>query len=270
MSAVSTKALIIAGMRRSGTSWVAQAFHAAGLFLGDHLIPPLPSNPLGFCEDEQVIRLHTEMLRANGPAARWVFRILRNRRLTVSPEHEAEARRIIHQEYSRHSMWGWKDPRATLFLDLWQRLLPGAKFVLPFRQPAEVVWSLMRAWRMRNPAGFLHAWILYNQMIVNFARQHADACLLIHVPYDLRPEAQGLLVDVIVHRWSFDLPNLDFSRTYRPSLMAHPAPQWIRAIARGYPPASGTYKDLVRLHDELLHRHRQGTDWSYQKAPSGN
>jgi hypothetical protein len=40
--------------------------------------------------------------------------------------------------------WGWKEPRATLFLDFWRATLPDLKFLALYRHYAQVVDSLLR------------------------------------------------------------------------------------------------------------------------------
>ena len=46
--------LFITGSGRSGTSMVAGLFRATGAFMGQHLVKPRISNPLGFFEDAEI------------------------------------------------------------------------------------------------------------------------------------------------------------------------------------------------------------------------
>jgi hypothetical protein len=41
-------------------------------------------------------------------------------------------------------MWGWKDPRTTITLPVWQKIFPDAKIIHIFRNPIDVAQSLKR------------------------------------------------------------------------------------------------------------------------------
>jgi len=58
-----TRGLIITGMQSSGTSFVAQTFFRAGLFMGRELSRPVSFNPDGPMEEVHVAHLHNNLPR---------------------------------------------------------------------------------------------------------------------------------------------------------------------------------------------------------------
>jgi hypothetical protein len=135
----------VLGMHRSGTSLVARLLNILGLDLGasNEFVPPDRDNPTGFWEHRGFVAISDEILQRLGGDWRepptfpedWALR------------HEFddlmdEARRLIAREFSGAPSWGWKDPRASLTLPFWQRLLPDLHYVICFRNPLEVARSL--------------------------------------------------------------------------------------------------------------------------------
>lgn len=47
------------------------------------------------------------------------------------------------ENLNHHNLWGWKDPRNTITLDLWREVYPEAKIIHVFRNPVDVAASLM-------------------------------------------------------------------------------------------------------------------------------
>ena len=76
-------------------------------------------------------------------------------------------------------LWGWKDPRATLFLPLWKQLYPGMKVVLVVRHPKDVCLSLYRRDGIPLPECF-DLWKEYNRLGYDFFEQYPGQTLLVH------------------------------------------------------------------------------------------
>jgi hypothetical protein len=139
-----TAAVCIAGMHRSGTSMVARLLHACGLHLGpdEELIQPFLDNPEGFWENLHFVRLNEDILAHFGgkwdepPSfpARWEFAPEVNALLGQAGELVGRFRRQRH--------WGWKDPRNSLTIPFWRRLIPELKVVVCVRNPLEIAHSL--------------------------------------------------------------------------------------------------------------------------------
>jgi hypothetical protein len=258
---MTTRGLIITGMHRSGTSLIAQAFFKAGVFLGDDLLSPSPRNPDGFFEDKKVIQFHDEVLQENN--AEWHSYWRSQKKLSVSSKHKNEAGKLMGEYFQGHGVWGWKDPRAILFLDLWHELFPQAKFVFAYRKPEEVVWSLIRRgdfhYYFRHPILraiiALRLWSYYNRRILEFAGKYPGSSLLLCVPGDLLDaQTRSSTVKIITDQWSYDLKELDnqLSQTYKPTLMHREVRAWIKALTKIYWPAEDLFRRLNHMHDKLL------------------
>lgn len=170
--------LIICGMHRSGTSFVASLVAGAGVHLGDELLESSPGNPRGHFEDVGILEFHRTALVANGIVSEGYTT---QPQITLSPSLQRLASELVATRVGHGRMWGWKEPRTTLFLDVWRTLLPDARFLLVFRRPWEVVDSLYRrgetAFR-HNPTFALDIWLHYNRLLVEFAARNPEATLV--------------------------------------------------------------------------------------------
>ncbi|MGH2722686.1 MAG: hypothetical protein ACRDI0_00195 [Actinomycetota bacterium] len=140
----SSPGVIVAGMHRSGTSVVARTLHGLGLALArrDDLMGAAASNPTGHFESWSLTELNDELLLALGGT--W------SAPPDLAPGWEEEpvaasmverASRVFARAHPEHP-WVWKDPRASLLLPFWSRVLGAHPVVLVFRHPAEVARSV--------------------------------------------------------------------------------------------------------------------------------
>ena len=170
--------LIIAGMHRSGTSLLARFIHHSGVDLGDRFVGARPSNPFGHYEDVEILDFQQAiLLREFGPSM-WVPRLPP---LTTADRSAAEDLLMARKEKSH---WGWKEPRTSLFLDLWSELLPDAFYLFIVRHPLLVLDSLSRRnhtrfYHFNKHNTFLEAWLLYNRACFRFYLNHRPRCILI-------------------------------------------------------------------------------------------
>jgi O-antigen biosynthesis protein len=174
---VNRKPLIVTGMHRSGTSYVASLLFAAGAFVGDRLLGSNFANLRGHFEDLDFTSLHERMLDAHG-ALRSGWTLTNSE--AVEKTFEAEALALVGAR-AQWATWGWKDPRNSLFLHFWSELLPEACFVCIYRRPWEVVDSLFRRgdWDIgTDPLLAERAWIDHNARILEFRRRHPERCVL--------------------------------------------------------------------------------------------
>ncbi len=170
--------LVITGMHRSGTSLVASAVQRAGVDIGSELNPGTRGNPRGHFEDVEFLHFHEHFMERRSVP---VFSPEMDWRPRATPEEAAEARELVARQAGK-PLWGFKDPRTSLFLDFWDPLLPAPLYVFLFRHPAEVVLSLLRRGLdpdvLRDPWNAVRAWIVYNSRLLEFRRSHPDRCLL--------------------------------------------------------------------------------------------
>jgi hypothetical protein len=167
-------------MHRSGTSLIAQFIHRSGVDLGDQFVGARPSNPYGHYEDVEILEFQQGILLREFGHPMWV-----PGPPPISGGDRERARQLVAARQAK-PRWGWKEPRTSLFLDLWQELLPGARYLLLVRHPLLVVDSLSRRNRTRfyhfwKHNLFLEAWLIYNRACFRFYRAHAANCLLVRL-----------------------------------------------------------------------------------------
>lgn len=174
-------ALLIVGMHRSGTSYLGSLFSAAGVHLGDRLLGQSRGNQKGHFEDHDFLSFHERCLHSHGLGTEGYATAER----TAVPERlRQDALRLIASRRERGTLWGWKDPRTTLFLDFWEGVLPEAKFVVVFRRPWEVIESLFRRGDpsfQANPSHAIDVWTHYNRLLIDFYQRHPEKTFLCEI-----------------------------------------------------------------------------------------
>ncbi len=219
--------LIIAGFHRSGTSATARLLHRAGLFLGYELLEALPSNPYGHFEDKEVVTLHSQMLADNEQT--WM---VGEPFLPVVGERRwRRMRQIIERRNAEQVIWGFKDPRACLFLMLWKYLLPNAKVLIVYRHFSSSTYSLgqrhssdlfqgrgselvhRRFWE--EPDLALRMWLVHNKALVEFARAYLEDTLVISL--DMIRDGFPLIW-ALNRRWRLDLAEVPTAEVFDPSV----------------------------------------------------
>jgi len=135
-------------MHRSGTSVTSRILNMLGTFLGaeGELIPAHPkNNPTGYWEHVALTDISDQLLGAFGGSwhtppdlpSGW------EASPSVAPLRR-QARSLLRNTFAEERLWGWKDPRAALTIAFWQRLVPGARYVICVRNPLDVAASLAR------------------------------------------------------------------------------------------------------------------------------
>ena len=215
--------LIIAGFHRSGTSATARLLHRAGLFLGYELLEALPSNPYGHFEDREIVNLHTRILADNEKTWAVAEPLLP----VVGQQRWQLMQRLIERRNSEHSLWGFKDPRACLFLMLWKHLLPNAKVLIVYRHFSGSAYSLeqrhssdmflrrgsarvhRRFWE--EPDFALRMWLVHNNALLAFARAFPEDTMTVSLNMirDGFPVAWALN-----RRWGLDLEDVPVAEAF--------------------------------------------------------
>jgi len=178
--------LIMTGMHRSGTSAVARLVQSMGFNVGSHLLVATRNNRHGHFEEMGFIRFHDQLISRyfpdRAPFCEWLPLGDSEPLYGDAERNEARALWESHRAGGSNS---WKDPRTSLFLDLWADVLPAAKVVICLRHPYQVHLSLLR-----RGEPFLHVdysagirgWTVYNERIRRaLARLPADRFLLVDV-----------------------------------------------------------------------------------------
>jgi hypothetical protein len=174
----SPRILIVTGMHRSGTSLAAGLAAHGGVDMGAELMAAGKGNRNGHFEDLELVRFHEACLVARGAES---LRPPEGGVESLSRNEERVARALLARRAGKR-LWGWKDPRTTLFLPSWNHLLPGAFFLFVYRHPVEVALSLLRRGLdlavQLDPRTAITAWTVYNRRLLAFRESCPERCLL--------------------------------------------------------------------------------------------
>lgn len=225
---------VVTGMHRSGTSFTASLLQSAGLDIGKRLIGPGQGNVRGFFESVDFVDFHQMVLHSQGiNEIGWTLQ----EKFDIEDQYVEKAKEIISKNL-QSSVWGWKDPRTTLFLDFWLDLLPDVNFLLVYRSPWEVVDSLYRRGDdlfLEHPELAVKVWMHYNQKILEFFDQNSERCLLTSI-YNIVHKTQSFIhainqkfkVNLVTPKsdiYDQSLLNTQVSNDHRSTLVGHHFPQ---------------------------------------------
>ena len=189
--------------------------------------------------------------------------------LQAEEPHLREMRRFAAKREEEHDLWGFKEPRVSLFLEDWKRVLPGIKVLVVYRHFEEATRSLAgrhageifagrgssfdrRLWD--EPDLALKSWLAYNQALLAFVRAHPEDTITISFD-TLR---SGLpLVRIINRRWNLSLEEVAAEEVLDPATPIEP-PGKQRVSDRGLiPQIVETWEALEELDDSA--RRESGT-----------
>lgn len=235
--------VVIAGMHRSGTSLTTSLLESAGLHIGRDLVGANKSNPKGHFENKDFLEFHRTVLRSQEIIDKgWTLQD----KITVEEQYVAEAKEIVAKN-AISSLWGWKEPRTTLFLEFWANLLPEANFILIYRSPWEVVDSLYRRREdtifQREPEMAVKLWIHYNQKIINFYNHFSRRCFLANLREIVKDP--NLYVEAIKEKFKIPL-SAPASNLYDPSLLHHQKEEGHRPSLIDY-----YFPEAIEIYQEL-------------------
>jgi len=164
-------------MHRSGSSLTAAILQSAGVYIGRELLSPNVGNIKGHYENLDFYHFHMAVLESQGiNSAGWTLQ----EKIDVEERFVEQAKKLIKKN-NLSQIWGWKEPRTTLFLNFWAELLPEAKFIFIYRYPWEVIDSLYRRGDpifQSQPDMAIKIWLHYNRKILNCYHRFPDRCHL--------------------------------------------------------------------------------------------
>ncbi len=243
------KAMIVAGMHRSGTSLITQWLQRCGLHVGDDLLGADTGNDNGHFEDLDFLNSHKAILKSQR---------LSDNGFTTAPLKPLSysdidrLKDIITYKNGFNAQWGWKDPRTCLFLDTYHALLPDAFYFVVLRDYQSVISSLVQRmykqketkyaarkgiagflWkhfikknklemlRRKYTQRFLQLWINYNQAILQHINRLPDEQYMV-ADYTVLIENDKLVFEQLVQHYGFNLNYFDFSTIYKPGQLTEP------------------------------------------------
>ena len=245
---------IIAGMHRSGTSLAASILQSAGVHIGRRLMEATEFNAKGHFENLDFFEFHLDVFRSLGVNIDgWTLQ----ENLQIDEPLIDRAKQLIEQN-SLSSIWGWKEPRTTLFLDFWAKLLPEARFLLIYRSPWEVADSLYRRGDkmfQSQPELAIKYWQHYNQKILDFYNQEQHRCLLTNLKTIV--QYQTAYIDTINHKFNVNLSH-PAPTAYDPSLLRTE----ISSNSQRPTLIDHYFPEAIELYQEL-----EGRGWHPEQTP---
>jgi LPS sulfotransferase NodH len=181
----SSRAVIVLGMHRSGTSVLTRGLQSLGVFLGDEFLNTQPDNPTGYWEDRVIVGLNERLLDLFGLDWESISLIQDTQwhsAVVAALQHEAVVR--LQSHFMTHALWGFKDPRTLRLLPFWRAVFQSLdvddRYVLAIRNPISVATSLLR--RQSMPPATSHMISLV--YLVPHLHEIADRPFVV-VDYDL-------------------------------------------------------------------------------------
>jgi O-antigen biosynthesis protein len=144
-----SKAILVTGMHRSGTSVLARIINLHGAAIGSRLLEATSDNAGGYWENWHVVMFHERVLRELGIAWDSACAIPASWAATEQfSNYVDELCELITSEFGGQQLWMVKDPRLCRLLPLWiaalDKLGIEPNFVFETRHPEEVVGSLIK------------------------------------------------------------------------------------------------------------------------------
>lgn len=256
------RCLVVTGMHRSGTSFIASFLQAAGVDIGTDLFPADYYNPRGYFEDNEFLELDTSILHACMPPGASGFRDwgwAENGSLDRSSvaDFAARAGELVARRSAAAPIWGWKDPRTSLLLDFWDGLLTDARYVFTYRSPWDVMRSVARlggTFFEGRPDRALGPWRLYNRSLLDFYRRHRERCLLL--PIEALSGSPDELLALVKDKLELPLPDGDgggeiLARVAEPALLSRleNQPGLAALLARVFPEDAELWSELEEAAD---------------------
>ena len=202
--------ICLTGMHRSGTSLMAGYFDRCGLDLGKNLIGPRSGNQRGHFEDRDFVEFHDQIFSANK-----CNKFTPKRDLKISAAQRKKACQMIKERAEMWSIWGWKDPRTSLFLDFWTSIESNIKYVFLYRDPILVMDSLFRRGDKRfviSPWLTAKLWMHYNRELLRYHKIHANRSFLVNIKGF--NDNYGAAAQILGNRLGFPL-NKPYTDVYR-------------------------------------------------------
>lgn len=190
---MNSRAVLVVGMHRSGTSAIARGLRALSIDLGDNFFDLQADNPTGYWEDKTIVGLSQRVLEElrlkwddTTPIEAERFRHHRIRLVGLKAVH------YLRGAFGSKPLWGFKDPRAIRLLPFWRAVMRDVpvddSYVVAIRHPRSVAASLFRRQDI-NEEKAQRLWLVHN---VPFLHELRDKSFVV-VDYDLltaEPRAQ--------------------------------------------------------------------------------
>lgn len=139
------KTVVVLGMHRSGTSMTTGIISKLGIDVGKIFAPRSFANPIGYFEDRDFYELNKKILKEAG--GNWRLPPDREMILAQSDKFKNQICDLVRKKESQ--LWGWKDPRTNLTIELYLSFLTNPYFIVCRREPMAVAKSLKQRQNMK-------------------------------------------------------------------------------------------------------------------------
>lgn len=143
------RALVVAGMHRSGTSAMARLLSLSGATLPERVMAPAADNPAGFWEPWEMVALNDRILAAFDSSWDDVFTLrAADYAAALKSTFQGEAKAFVKANYGGADLLVIKDPRASVLAPFWREALTDSGieplYVIMVRNPLAVAQSLFK------------------------------------------------------------------------------------------------------------------------------
>ncbi len=166
-------------MHRSGTSLTSCICQDLGVNIGKNLIGANSSNPAGHFENIEFMTFHEKLLKHAG--GNWNNIPSQDDLHKSFDDNICEAKSIINKNKSE--IWGWKDPRSTLFFDKYIQLLENPMLLICFRNSYNVAKSLYNRDKISIKDGLKLANI-YDRFIIEGLNKINYSIPILYIPFE--------------------------------------------------------------------------------------
>jgi len=156
-------------MHKSGTSMMAGVLKILGVNIGKKLAGPKWSNPLGHFENIKFLELNDKILEAAGGS--WDNPPKKEKILALKEKFSKEIKELIKKEKSE--IWGWKDPRTSLTIELFLPYLDNPYFLVYHRNFQAIAEELKKRDKMEIKQG-INLSKIYEEYINDFFENHPE------------------------------------------------------------------------------------------------
>ncbi len=173
--------LLVLGMHRSGTSAFTRLANLMGAELSPNLLEAKEDNQQGFWEHKDIVDVHERLLAGMGSC--WDDTRFSPKgwdEAEAIKDYENEIRAVLRRDFAESKLFAIKDPRLSLLLPLWLKILKKEKirpvFVTVLRDPFSTAASLKKRNHFPVEKSLL-LWCRYNLEAERGARKHPHVLL---------------------------------------------------------------------------------------------
>lgn len=155
------KAIVILGLARSGSSLVTGVLRLLGVDVGAREYAD-KANPYGSFEDRDFRRLHREIFELARSGATYWDPPSRAAIMSLEEQFAPRIEALIREKEKGKTLWGWKENRGILTIDLFMPYLTNPHLAVIFRNPLATARSAVRHTERHGDINLLQAFRVGN------------------------------------------------------------------------------------------------------------